>query len=209
MVDLDSVLHQLARAEEHGDLDELRRIRTVLVDDYGDQEASIEACYKLGLDLLFRQRDIEAAITRFDAAARRKHPFWSAAARTSLGLCYFHQGRLQRALFELRKVAYSTPPSSNSLTALSLVESIVAEQGSEDDVRAIRRDRIKQLRALVEARGDPEDAGEKGFYLYVLGLALRDHGEPAEARLVFQDVRRLGADVVGASVFSDVTAALD
>ena len=102
MPKLDDLLSDLANFDAQHDLQGLRKTRETIVSEHPDSEAAVEAMYKIGLDHLFRERDLVAAVARFEEASKRKHPFWSAAARTSLGLCYYHQGRGQKALLELR-----------------------------------------------------------------------------------------------------------
>src|SRR3954471_23148803 len=101
MSDLQSLLGELNALDAQHDYDGLRRVREQIVAEHPESDAAVEALYKIGLDLLFRERKLEAAVEKFDEAAKRKQPFWSAAARTSLGLCYYHQRRTQKALFEL------------------------------------------------------------------------------------------------------------
>src|SRR4051794_10182930 len=103
---LADLLTLLAELDASHDLDGLKQVRLRIVEQYPDSDAAGEALYKIGLDALFRQRQLEEAVSYFEQAAALKQPFWSAAARTSLGLCYYHQRRGQKALFELRKVAY-------------------------------------------------------------------------------------------------------
>ncbi|MEO1480542.1 MAG: tetratricopeptide repeat protein [Myxococcota bacterium] len=208
MADLESLLNDLANLDAKTDLDGLRRVREQIITEHPESEAAVEAAYKVGLDLLFRERDLDAAVERFDAAAKRKHPFWSAAARTSLGLCYFHQGRTQKALFELRRVAYPDTPTSHSVTALAFIENIADREGGPDEARRVRKDRIKQLEELVEMSRAAHDAHERGFYLYSLGQALKDQGEGDQAKAALEEAQALGPDVLGADLFRSVVSAL-
>src|SRR5688572_24085030 len=111
MANLEALLNDLANLDAQHDLEGMRRIRQQIVSEHPESDAAVESMYKLGLDFLFRQRDLMAATESFSEAAKRKHPFWSNAARTSLGLCLYHQKRLQKALFELRRVAYPDVPN--------------------------------------------------------------------------------------------------
>ena len=150
MATLESLLERLDEADGRHDFDSLRTIRQEIVDQHPDSEAAVEAEYKLGLDFLFRQRDLDAANAYFESAARRKHPFWSAASRTSLGLCLFHQKRTQKALFELRRVGYADPPTVHSVTAMAFIENILESLGKIEDVKRVRKDRISQLEKLID-----------------------------------------------------------
>lgn len=209
MAKLDDLLSDLANFDAQHDLPGLRRVRETIVTEHPDSEAAVEALYKIGLDLLFRERDLVAAVTRFEEAAKRKHPFWSAAARTSLGLCYYHQGRGQKALLELRKVAYPEVPTSHSVTALGFIENISEQSGQPDEARRARKDRIKQLEQLVDSARTRDHAAERGFYLYTLALALRDQGgDEDSAKTLLAEAKELGPEILGADLFRAVAAAL-
>ena len=173
MAQLDALLSELANFDAHHDLAGLRRVREQIVAEHPQSEAAVEALYKLGLDLLFRERNLALAMARFEEAAKSKAPFWSDAARTSLGLCLFHQHRSQKALLELRRVAYQEKPSVHTVTALSFVEAIYEAEGNADEVKRARKDRIGQLEQLTKAAGSASPA-ERGYFLYLLGLASRD-----------------------------------
>ena len=208
MPNLESLLNDLANLDAQHDLDGIRKVREQIISEHSESDAAVEAQYKLGLDFLFRQRDIMAAVEAFAAAAGRKHPYWSAAARTSLGLCYYHQKRLQKALFELRRVAYPETPNLHSITALAFLENIFAEEGKPDEVEKARRERIKQLEQLIahnhETKGDPQ---ERGHLLHQLGLAYRDLGEDAKGKGALEEAKLLGPDVLGAELYRAIVDA--
>ncbi len=210
MANLKSLLQQLPALDASHDFDGLRRLREQIVDEHPDSEAATEALYKIGLDLLFRERKLDEAVQRFDEASKRKQPFWSAAARTSLGLCYFHQRRTQKALFELRKVAYSKTPNVHSVTALAFIENIFETQGDREEAARVRKDRIAQLEQVIahnrESRGD---LAERGYHLYQLASALKDHHEPERAHKVLVEAKGLGPEGLGAELYRSVVDALN
>jgi len=208
MADLESLLNDLANLDAQHDLEGMRRVRVQIVEEHPASEAAVEALYKLGLDLLFHERNLAGAVEKFEEAAKRKHPFWSAAARTSMGLCYYHQGRLQKALFELRRVAYPQEPSAHSVTALAFLESIFVQDGQRDEVKRVRKDRISQLETLVAAAREAGQTTERGYYLFMLGLALKDAGEDARAKAVLEDAKGYGPDVLGADLYRSIIDAI-
>ena len=208
MPNLESLLNDLANLDAQHDLEGLRRIREAIVSEHPQSEAAVEALYKIGLDQLFRGRDVPRAVASFEEAAKRKHAFWSAAARTSLGLCLYHQGRTQRALLELRKVAYPDHPTAHSVTALAFLEHIYAGEGKPDEVRRLRKDRINQLEAMVMKSREQGDAQARGFHLYSLGLALCDHGEEGRGKAVLEDAKQLGPELLGADLYRSIVEAL-
>ncbi len=209
MAGLESLLNDLANLDAQHDLEGMRRVRQQIVQEHPESEAAVEAIYKLGLDLLFRDRNLVGAVEKFEEAARRKHPFWSGAARTSLGLCYYHQGRLQKALFELRRVAYPQEPNAHSVTALSFLETLFSNEGQRDEVKRVRKDRIGQLEHLVRVSREQQQPTERGYYLYMLGLALKDAGEDGRAKAVLDDAKSHGPDVLGADLFRSIIAAIE
>ncbi|RYF03145.1 MAG: hypothetical protein EOO40_12530 [Deltaproteobacteria bacterium] len=209
MQPLGELLGELERCDRARELDGLKAVRERILAAHPDSEAASEALYKLGLDALFRARDLERAVLIFEQAAGRKHAFWSAAARTSLGLCYFHLHRSQKALFELRKVAYAKTPSVHSVTALAFIENIFATQGNGDEATRVRKERITQLEQLIvrsrEARSEPS---ERGHFLYQLAMALRDHNELERAKVSLEEARALGPEGLGTDLFRAVVDAL-
>jgi tetratricopeptide (TPR) repeat protein len=207
MAQLDVLSSQLADLEAAHDLDGLRRTREQIVAEHPDSAAAVEALYKIGLDLLFRERKLDEAVARFDEAARRKTPFWSEAARVSLGLCLFHTRRAQKALLELRKVAYPEKPTAHSVTALAFIETIYETENKPDEVKRARKDRIAQLEQLTRP-GPAVSAAERGHFLYLLGLACRDQGDDARAVKALEQARALGASVLGADLLRAVGEAL-
>ena len=208
MAQLDSLLSELANLDAQHDLDGLRRVREQIVAEHPESAPAVEALYKIGLDLLFRERSLDLAVAKFEEAAKRKAPFWSDAARTSLGLCYYHQGRSQKALLELRKVGYAEKPNAHSMTALSFIETIYENEGKSDEVRRVRKDRIAQLELLVKASGGGSAAADRGYYLHLLGLACRDQGDDTRADAALGAAKALGPDVLGAELYRAVVEAL-
>ena len=209
MADLQSLLQQIAALDGQRDFDGLRRVREQLVAEFPDSDNAVEALYKIGLDLLFRQRKLEAAIEKFDDAAKRKQPFWAAAARTSLGLCYYHQRRMQKALFELRKVAYAKSANVHSVTALAFIENIFEAEGQTSEAQRVRKDRIVQLEQLIaQSRTDNGNPQERGYHLFQLAIALRDQHDNDRAGAMLREARDLGKEILGADLYQSVTEAL-
>lgn len=209
MATLQSLLQTLAQCDAAHDHEGLRRARERIVAEFPESDEAVEAQYKIGLDLLFRERRLDAAVEHFAEAAKRKQPFWSAAARTSLGLCYYHQRRTQKALFELRKVGYSQSPSVHSVTALAFIENIFETEGKSEEAGRVRKDRVLQLEQVIQASRDNKgDLQERGYHLYQLGLALRDHGEAERAKQALQEAKDLGPEALGADLYRSVVDAL-
>lgn len=208
-MELEALQRQLAAALHREDWDEARALRQRVVADFPDSAEAAEAAYRLGLDALFFGRDLAAAIALLEDAAKRRHPHWSAAARTSLALCYAQQNRLQKALFELRKVASVKDPGANSVVAAMWMERLLLQDGQAAEAQKARAQRIEQLRTLLApATHPPLELAERGAYLYQLGCALSDHGEKLEGRRVLEEARALGPQVLGPDVARGVAEAL-
>jgi tetratricopeptide (TPR) repeat protein len=184
----------------------MRRVRERLVSEHPQSDAAAEAHYKVGLDAMFRERDLVTALAQFKLAVARKHAFWSAAARTSLALCHYHQNKTQKALFELRKVALVDAPNVHSVTALSFMETIFANAGNLEEVSRNRQERIKQLEKLLAQPGvSPQD---QGHFLVQLAEAHELERNFSEAKGFYQRAQALGPDKLGADRYRAVVDAM-
>jgi tetratricopeptide (TPR) repeat protein len=207
MAELETLLEELTAVEQSTDYDALRRVREQIIEEHGDSEHAVEALYKVGLDSLFRRREFEEAVDAFSRAAKRKHPYWSAASRTSLGICLYHQGKKQKAIFELRKVGNVDTPSEHSITALTFIETIFLNEGNSEEVRRARNERINQLTLLVKKAREEDDSFQLGQYLYAYGVAQLDAEEPEAARAALGEAEGLGAEILGDELYQAVAAA--
>ena len=203
MADLEGLVKELDQQEAAGDIEGMWKTRESIVADFGDAPQAVEAAYKVGLHYLFHLRDLDQAVTHFQGAAKQKHPYWSLAARTSLGICLFHQGRGQKALFELRRVGFTETPNDHSVTALAFMETIHAVEAQMDEVERVRTERIKQLYLLIEA-GRLNKEQSLGQHLFSLATALVDEGNLKAAQSCLDEAKQLGPDVLGAELFSAV-----
>jgi len=208
MADLESLLEQLGECDANNDHEGLRKVREQIVADHPESEQSVEALYKIGLDNLFRKRKLDDAVEIFGVAAKRKHPYWSAAARTSQGICLYHQGKKQKAIFELRKVGNTENPNEHSVTALSFIETIFLNEGNNEEVTRIRKERIIQLEKLIQKARKSGDKAGLGQNLYSYGVALIDSDDVDGANAAFAEAKEMGPDVLGAELFRAVVDAL-
>lgn len=208
MAELDVLLQELVAADEAEDLNTLRTLREQIVEEHPTSEAAVEALYKIGLDLLFRERNLDGAVDKFVEAAKLKHPFWSAAARTSLALCYHRQKRTQKALLELRKVAYVEEPSSHSITALTFLETILQSDNNSSEAARVRKDRIAQLEKLLQVHQKDTNSSVRGFYMYQLAIALRDNGDAERSKKLLLEVKAMGPQALDAATFQAVSELL-
>lgn len=215
MAELQALTRQIALAEATQDFDAMRAARLAVVAHSPSSAAAAEALYKVGLDALFRARNLPDSIALFEQAAKSEHSFWSLSARTSLALCYLQQKRGQKALFELRKVAYGKEAGAHAVVALTFMEAIYAQDHKGDDAAKVRKDRQLQLLRLLgpAASGAHEPAvkaltpQERGHYLHQLALTFDAPSDRARARAALNEAQALGPDALGAELWQAVQQA--
>ncbi|MFO0728613.1 MAG: tetratricopeptide repeat protein [Myxococcota bacterium] len=166
MTTLDQLQKDLQKALELGDLPRIAEVRRSIVAGFPESEAAAEAHYKLGLNALFLEGDLGAAIEAFRAAAKLKSAAWNQAARTSLGIALLREGKPQQAVFELRKAASQKPPNLAAVQALSMVVSIFRQEKNAKEADRARAEQIKLLEQ-VAAGSDPASAALATFFLGV------------------------------------------
>lgn len=169
---LKDLLRDLSTALEGGDRERIAQVRRLIAEGYPDTDSGGEARYKLGLDALFFAGDLDAAIEQFRGATKLKSSPWATAARTTMGITLFRQGKLQQAVFELRKVAGIKPPTIASAQALSLVSGFMRQTGNAAEAERARDEAIKILDQL--ARGT--DKAEASLAHFLLGMERKFEG---------------------------------
>lgn len=204
MATMDELLANINTLAGQGDAEGVRAARKEFLKDYAATTEAAEIFYKSGLDVLFTNHDLATAMDAFKAAVALKAPIWSAAARVSLAICIYRQGDVQKALFELRKVAYPEDADSNSITALAYIEFICEEQNNQDDLLRARKDRITQLKALAK-EADPDFEPElKAFYLKELGWEYIRNKETDLAAKRLNEALELGEENIGSQLFAEI-----
>jgi len=206
-MDLEALLLELESLSDSRDFDRLRAVREEIIEHHRESEHAVEAIYRVGLDRLFRDREFSEALEAFEEAAKRKHPYWSAAARTSMGICLYHQGRKQKAILELRKVGFVDNPSEHSVASLAFIETIFLNEGNADDVVRTRNERVKQLEKLIVGAREEGDKVTLGHHLYARALANLDSNEVDVAKEALSEAKQLGPETLGAELFRAVCAA--
>lgn len=168
----------LQRALQTDDPDRLDSVRRTIAEGHPETEAGAEAGYRLGLSALFRQQDLDDAVKWMRAAAKAKSETWSPRARTSLGLLLFRQGKVQQAVFELRRVAGRKPATLAVAEALGYMVIVHRETDNPREADRARTEQLKALRALTKD-GDPEVSG---LAHYMLAMELKFDGERRPAK---------------------------
>lgn len=135
----------LNRALEADEQSNAASVRETISDGHPGTPEAAEASFKLGLYRLFKERNLDTASVALRVAAKAKHPVWSPQARMALGQILARQGKVQQAVFELRRVAGMSPPTLITAQAAGLTVLVLreADKGTEAD-----RARTQQLDIL-------------------------------------------------------------
>ncbi len=181
MVKLSDLMRDLDRALSAGDLERAASVRRTIAEAEPDSPEGAEANYKLGLNALFRERDLAEAAKFLRAAGKAKDPVWSAPARVSLGLVLFSQKKHQQAAFELRRVAGKKSQDLVAAQAWGLIVMVHRDEKKGAEAERARGEQLKLLTKLTKSK-DPVTASVS---LYTLGMELKHDGErgPAKERL--------------------------
>lgn len=177
MVALKDLQRDLARALEANDLDAAASVRRAIVDNHEGLEVA-EAAYKLGLDALYRKKDLAAAADLLRQAGKAKHPDWSLPARVSLGLVLLAAGKPQQAVFELRKAASAKPASLLTAQAAGLIALALAQSNPGAEVERAR-DKFKSALEALTKNQPPEVEAWAALYL---GMEFKHDGMREDAR---------------------------
>jgi tetratricopeptide (TPR) repeat protein len=167
----------LARALEQGDADRVSQARRQIAEQHPDTAAAAEASFRLGMHTLFAELDLAAAAEHFRQASKVKGSPFASAARVSLGITLFRQGKHQQAVFELRKVAGQKPPTLAGAQALSFVAMIQRQVGPAAELERTRGELTKLLTQLTQ--GSKE---ESGLAHLMLAAEHKGDGRRAEAK---------------------------
>ncbi len=183
MATLDALNGDLERALQVSDYDSVASVRRTIAQLYPETPAGAEASYKLGLDALFRHRNLDAAAEHFRATTRAKVPEWGVPARVSLGLVLLRQGKPQQAVFELRRVASIEPPTPQTAQAAGLVVVALLDNGKASEAERARHQHRRILERLCK-QGDGVDAALGRF---MMAMEKKFDGDRAGAKAAFQD----------------------
>ncbi len=178
MASLKELEGDLSRAIEAADLDRIASVRRTIATGHPDTPAAAQAHYRLGLDLLFRTKNLEEAAEHLREAAKAKAAPWSMAARVSLALILLRQGKPQQAIFELRRVAGLKPPTIHSAQAAGFVVLALRETGNRTEADRARKAQLDVLALLVNS----PDAETAALAHQMLGMEHKFVGERAQAK---------------------------
>lgn len=190
MAALKELLSDLARALDANDLAAAAAVRRTIVDNHPDAAEAAEAGFKLGLHLLFKEKDLDAASVALRAAAKAKHPVWSPQARISLGQILMRQGKHQQAVFELRRVAGSTKPTLVSAQAAGLVVIALREAKKGPEAERARAQYLDTLERLTKA---DLPGVERALAQHMLALEHKHDGQRRLAKPLLEAALASGA----------------
>ncbi|MCB9654695.1 MAG: hypothetical protein H6729_11255 [Deltaproteobacteria bacterium] len=194
MADLKALLLDLERALSSNDLGQIASVRRTIVEGHPESEAGAEASYRLGLDALFIRRDLKEAEDYFRRATKAKSPTWSPSARMSLGSVLLHAGKIQQAIFELRRVASVSPPTILSVQAKGLLALAFHKNRQPKESERVRDECKTSLRAMSDVSPLTPDGA---LAAWMLGMELKFDGDRLGARACLKkalDAQLLPAD---------------
>jgi tetratricopeptide (TPR) repeat protein len=174
---LDALKKDLDRAIKAGDPDKIAAAWQALANSYPDTPDGGDASYRLGLDALFRGKSLDKAAELFRVALKSKGTH-ALSARSSLGLVLMRQGKHQQGVFELRKVAGTTPPTIFSISAWGLLVVAFKELGN---MKEAERAHVEHKRALEKMTAS-KVAEDAALAHYMLAMEYKIDGERAIAK---------------------------
>lgn len=178
---LDALKKDVDRAIQSGDPEKIALAWRAIATGHPDSPDGGEAEYRLGLDALFRGRNMEQAAEHFRTAAKTKSAF-AMPARSSLGMVLMRQGKSQQGIFELRKVAGVTPPTILSVSAWGLLVVAFREANNAREAERARTEHRRLLQKLCESKNGEEAA----LASFMLGMEHKHDGERAPAKKLLQ-----------------------
>jgi tetratricopeptide (TPR) repeat protein len=185
---LQDLLRDLERALESGDHDRVASVRRTIVHQFPETAAGAEASYKLGLDALFRKRNVDEAADHFRAALKAKST-WATPARTSLAIVLLRQGKGQQGMFELRKIASATPPTIAGAYAQGLLVLALREAKKGPEAEKAHQEHKRMLQKIAEI----STGEDKALAHFMLGMEHKIDGEREPAKKQLQAALAVGA----------------
>jgi len=204
-----ALVEQIKQCEQKGDLMGIVRLRAQIARDFPATPEAAEALFRMGLYFLFVENQIPSAMQTFEEAIKTKDPQWSKAARVSLASLYLREGKPQKALLELRKAIGEKEPSTiHVISALSIMESILEEQGDLNAAKQTKRDKVRHLAILADEARKAGDDGVLAFYMVSLGQEQVQLGEIFSAKTLLEEVIAMGAPRAGQSALNQAQTLL-
>ena len=127
---------------------------------------------------LQRRGELDEAAEHFRWAAKAKAKKWSTAARVSLGLILFRQGKNQQAVFELRRVAGTKSANLVAAQAWGMLVIIHRQTGKAQDAERAQGEYRKMLEKLIAS----PKLGESAMAHFMLGMDYKFDGDRASAK---------------------------
>lgn len=174
---LDALKKDLDRAIKGGDPEKIAAAWSAIAKSHPDTPDGGDASYRLGLDSLFRGKNMDQAAEHFRTAAKTKGPH-ALSARSSLGMILIRQGKEQQGIFELRKVAGVTPPTILSVSAWGLLVLAFTELRKTQEAARAHTEHKRALEKLIQSKTPEESA----LAQYMLGMEHKIDGERAIAK---------------------------
>lgn len=196
---MSATLQELVAAVDQAaqDVDAAQRAREALVAaldadaDPAAVHAVADALWRMGVVALMHGRNTDEAMALFKRAVDKKDPITTPHARTSYALVLHNKGKVQQAVFELRKVIRADQATAEGAHALNLLCTLLREHKAKpSEIEKADKDRINALTAMVrQASADSEDLAH---WTLQLALAHKEGGSRTECKKLLEQVAKLG-----------------
>lgn len=209
MATLEGLVDQIKQCEQKGDLMGIVRLRAEIARDFPGTSQAAEALFRMGLYFLFVENQVPAAMQTFEESIKTKDPVWSKAARVSLASLYLREQKPQKALLELRKVTgEKEAPSIHTVSAFSIMESVLEEMGDAGAARKAKQDKVRHLATLADMARQEGDDGVLAFYLVSLGQEQVSLGQFDSAKTLLGEIVSMGAGRAGQNTLNQAQSLL-
>ncbi|MFZ9887652.1 MAG: tetratricopeptide repeat protein [Myxococcota bacterium] len=198
----EQLLLEVRDAEQAGEPEAIDAAREAYLEVASPCAEATEIRYKHGLARLFRDRDVDGAITLFKEAAQDKGSPFGQEARISYALCLLQKNKRQQAIFELRKLLpQGAPPSFHTVQALDFMAMLLRESGAAPaELSKVDQQRLTHLSELATAAKETSEQAHLRLRLAAAHLDLGTASDIERARAELNVVLKLGVAAGEASL---------
>lgn len=195
MSSAEDLLSAVRGAEAGGDPDAVDAARGAYLEVNPSGPEAAEIRFRHGVSTLMRQRNTDAALALFKAAAADKGAEIAPQARIAYASVLFSKSKQTQAIFELRKLLPErAEPSVNTVSALEFLALFLRETGAKPaDIAKVQDRRFEHIDALAKGADNVE---ERAHWMLRLATAYADGSEPGDlqrAREKYSELIKLGA----------------
>ncbi len=192
------LLSQFGKAVETKNTGEFARIRESILALELDSPENVMAHYRLALYVLHQEKNLNEVMSLLQKICTANIPCAETTqARISYAICLRAKGKLQQAIFELRKVFNETQKNTLVQTmALDYLATFSREANAPaDTVAKINDERIAQLTHLATHSTNKDDKAQATIRLAAALEERNQKGDTERARTLFTDVAKHSSDI--------------